>query len=376
MRTTGNYDILGDIHFFTPFALPPCNPSLQLAPEILELYSQAVYNLGRLNETSKRLPDQKRFIKAYIIKEALLSSAIEGIHTTLADVFTHTQDESIKATKNTQLVINYIQALDVAIEMMQQQELPICSRVILAVHSALLANIDGEKATPGIYRKQTVKVGDLVPPMAPKIPELMSTLEKYINEDRSLPALIQAGLAHLQFETIHPFLDGNGRIGRLLIILMLIDNKLLDDPILYISYYFKKHHAQYYQALDRVRTQGDFEGWISYYLQAVAQSAFDANLRIKEIEALERRLKDQIKNDPQFSKSQEVALTVLTSLFSVPITTVSIVGKSINKTHHTTTKIVTKFIELGIISQTIETIDKRYKQYRFDQYLDLLEKEY
>ena len=204
----------------------------------------------------------------------------------------------------------------------------------------------------------------------------MSTLEKYINEDRSLPTLIQAGLVHLQFETIHPFLDGNGRIGRLLIILMLIDSKLLDNPILYISYYFKKHHAQYYQALDRVRTHGDFEGWISYYLQAVAQSAFDANLRIKEIEALELKLKEQIQKDPQFSKSQEIAFTALNSLFSIPITTVSIVGKSINKTHHTTTKIITKFIELGIISQTVETIDKRYKQYRFDQYLDLLEKEY
>lgn len=157
---------------------------------------------------------------------------------------------------------------------------------------------------------------------------------------------------------------------------MLIDNKLLDDPILYISYYFKKHHAQYYQALDRVRTHGDFEGWMSYYLQAVAESALDANLRIKEIEALELKLKEQIKKDPQFIKSQEIALIVLSSLFASPITTVSIIGKAINKTHQTTTKIVTKFIELGILSQTIQTLDKRYKQYKFHQYLDLLEKEY
>ncbi|AXK60203.1 Fic family protein [Candidatus Chromulinivorax destructor] len=373
MRETGQYNILGDIHFFTPYDLPPRNPSFQLTPEILEFYSQAMYNLGSLNETSKRLPDQKRFIKAYIIKEALLSSAIEGIHTTLVDVLTHTQDESAKATKNTQLVINYIQALDVAIEMMQHQKLPICSRMILAAHSALLSDIDGNKATPGVYRKQTVKVGNLVPPMATIIPELMSTLEKYIHEDQSLPPLIQAGLVHLQFETIHPFLDGNGRIGRLLIILMLMNNKLLDDPILYISYYFKKHHAQYYQALDRVRTHGDFEGWISYYLQAVAQSALDANIRIKAIESLERQLQELIKLDPQLSKVQDLSYAVLSSFFATPISTIARLNKIINKSYNTTQRILTKFVELGMITQSSH---KRDKEYRFDQYLDLLEKEY
>ena len=373
MRETGIYETLGTIRYFTPHALPVQNPPLQMTPEIIELYGKAIYNLGRLNETSKRLPDQKRFIKAYIIKEALLSSAIEGIHTTLVDVLTSSQDESIKIDKNTQLVVNYMQALELAISMMREQKLPICSRVILAAHQVLLSH-EGNGA--GTYRKQTVTVGNLVPPMAQRIPALMSDLEKYINDDKSLPALIQAGLVHLQFETIHPFLDGNGRIGRLLIILMLLDSKLLDDPILYISYYFKKHHAQYYQALDKVRTEGDFEGWIIYYLQAVAQSAIDANVRIKEIEALDLQLKNQIKNNPQFAQTQETAFLVLQSLFSMPITTVAYISAEIDKSYNTINNIIIKFIEMGILIQTDATKNKRYKQYSFNMYLNLLEKEY
>lgn len=375
MRKTGTYEKLGLIDFFTPFLLPPHNPSFDMTPEIIQLSFKAMYNLGTLNATSKRLPDQKRFIKTYVIKEALLSSSIEGINTTLVDVFTQTEDLAIETDKNTQLVVNYMQALELAVDMIQKQNLPICSRVICAAHGALLSNETGQQGDPGIYRKQTVKVGNLVPPMAVKIPDLMADLEKYINEDKSLPAIIQAGLVHLQFETIHPFLDGNGRIGRLLIILMLLDSKLLDDPILYISYYFKKHHAQYYQALDRVRTEGDFEGWIIYYLQAVAQSAADANLRIQEIEKLESNLKNQIISNPEFSKNKDLACLILNHLFAMPVTSIAQMSQKINKTYNTTSSIMNKFIELGIIAQTDATENKRYKKYSFTEYLDLLEKE-
>jgi Fic family protein len=375
MRKTGMYEKLGSIDFFTPFSLPPDNPPLTMTPEIIELCVQAMYNLGTLNATSKRLPDQKRFIKTYAIKEALLSSAIEGIHTTLIEVFTYSDNLSTEINKNTQLVVNYMQALEIAINMIEQQNLPICSRVILAAHKALLSNKDGQNSDPGNYRNQTVRVGSLVPPMAPKIPDLMADLERYINENKSLPVIIQAGLVHLQFETIHPFLDGNGRIGRLLIILMLLDSKLLDDPILYISYYFKKHHAQYYQALDKVRTHGDFEGWIVYYLQAVTQSAFDANLRIQEIQKLELVLKNQITNNPEFLKTKDLAYEILQHLFATPVITIAQMSHKINKTYNTTSVIMNKFIEMKIIVQTDATEHKRYKQYCFMQYLDLLEKE-
>ncbi len=375
MRETGNYEILANVSYFLPHALPPKNPNLQMTPEILELYSQALYNLAQLNGASKQIPDQKRFIKAYVMKEALLTSAIEGIATTLIDVLTY-DSMSNEHTKSTELVIQYIQALQVTIHLIQKEKLPICSRVICAAHKALFSSNHGENASPGVYRKQTVKVGNLVPPMAQRIPELMSDLEKYINNDTSLPALIQAGLAHLQFETIHPFLDGNGRIGRLLIVAMMIDSKLLDDPILYISYYFKKHHAQYYQTLENVRTQGDFEGWIIYFLQAVRDSASDAYKRIEDIRALEEKMKQAIINDSQFLKHQETVLAIVTFLFSFPITTITNISDAIGKSYNTTQNLCTKLINAGIMSETIQTKNKRYKQYRFDAYLNLLEKEY
>lgn len=373
MRKTGIYEILGERHYFIPDPLPPMNPSFQLNLESFDLYGQALYNLGMLNETRKRIPDQQRFVKSYIIKEALLSSAIEGIHTTLIDIFNQTQDESIKATKNTQLVVNYTKALEIALDMMTNDNLPISSRVICAAHQALLSGNDREHASPGMYRKQSVTVGNLVPAPAQKIAKLMSDLEKYINEDSTLPVLIKAGLAHLQFETIHPFLDGNGRIGRLLIMLMLIDGKLLDSPILYISYYFKKHHLEYYQALDRVRTHGDFEGWIYFYLQAINQTALDANIRAKDIEALQLKLTNLIKTDAQ---SQQVLIVILQAFFTSPVATIPHISKIIHKTYNTTHKNILKLIDLGIVSEHEEGLHKRYKQYRFDAYLELLDKEY
>jgi Fic family protein len=151
----------------------------------------------------------------------------------------------------------------------------------------------GEAASPGMYRKQAVRVGNLVPPPAPLIAELIADLEIYINTDTQTPPLIRAGLVHVHFEMIHPFLDGNGRVGRLLILLMLLDAGVITAPIVYPSFYFKKHHQEYYQRLDAVRTQGDFEGWITYYLKAVKESAQDACARAKQIQTLEADLKNQ-----------------------------------------------------------------------------------
>ncbi|MBL8677447.1 MAG: Fic family protein, partial [Alphaproteobacteria bacterium] len=275
MRETGIYQTLGELRYFIPHSLPPFHPPLELSPELMSLYGEASFRLGQLNEMSQRLPDSSRFVKAYVIKEALLSSAIEGIHTTLIDVFTRPIGES-KSNKSTQLVVNYTRSLDSSLKMIREEGLPISSRVILKAHEILMTAGEGDKFSPGAYRKQSVRVGQFIPPPAIEVPRLMSELEKYINTSSDLPSLIKAGLAHAQFETIHPFLDGNGRIGRLLIVLMLIESGLLDAPILYPSYYFKKRHAEYYQRLDNIRLQGDFEGWLAYYLRGIKESALDA----------------------------------------------------------------------------------------------------
>jgi Fic family protein len=365
MRQTGYYQTLGDLNYFIPHSLPPADPPFILTIEIMSLYGEASFALGQLNEMSLKLPDPKRFIRAYVIKEAMLSSAIEGIHTTLIEVFTHTLGES-KASKDTQLVLNYTHALDESLMMLREAGFPLVTRVILRAHEALMSTGEGDQASPGQFRKQSVRVGNLIPAPATEIPKLIGTLEKYINQDSELPPLIRAGLAHVHFETIHPFLDGNGRIGRLLIVLMLIDSGLLDLPILYPSYYFKKHHLEYYQKLDLVRTNGDFEGWIIYYLKAIRDSAIDAHMRAKEIEALEISLKNLMNKDTEF--------LVLGFLFTKPITNIAEISEKLGRAYNTVQNIMQEFMKLGIVVE--QMVNKRNKIYRFEKYLTLLEKEY
>jgi Fic family protein len=374
MRKTGTYKTIGRISYFIPKSLPPKEPPLSLSAQMIDLHGEASFALGQLNEMSRRLPGFNRFIRAYLIKEALLSSAIEGIHTTLLDVYTYPR-EKLKQTKDTQLVLNYINAVNDALRLMKEQNLPLVSRVLLCAHRRLLSKGESDKATPGAYRKQSVRVGDLVPPAAPDIPALMTKLEKYTNTTSSkLPILVRTGLVHVQFETIHPFLDGNGRIGRLLIVLMLIDNGLLNLPILYPSYYFKKHRLEYYQRLNQVRTQGDFEGWIKYYLQAIKYSAVDAYTRAKEIESLEKHTKQAIQDNTIFTKMKKTALIALNYLFMNPVTTITEMSHHLNKSYNAINNILDHFASLGIVTEKI--IHKRNKLYQFDPYLNLLEKDY
>lgn len=374
MRETGTYLTIGGVIYFIPNPLPPTNPPFTITPEIMALNSEAAFALGKLNEMSARLPDPQRFIKAYVIKEALLSSAIEGIHTTLIEVYTHQLEEDLKSSKNTQLVLNYTHALEEALKLMRDQGLPVVNRVILRAHEALMSSGEGDKSAPGQFRKQSVRVGDLVPPPAPEIPQLMGDLEKYINEPSELSPLINAGLAHVQFETIHPFLDGNGRIGRLLIVLMLIESGLLSSPILYPSYFFKKYHFEYYQKLDQVRTAGDFEAWIVYYLKGIRDSAIDAYTRAKDIENLEAQLKQLILTDVSFTKMRDTAISVLELLFTQPITGIARMSQQLDKAYNTIQKTLNLFITFGIVSENF--INKRNKIYRFESYLALLEKAY
>lgn len=372
-RQTGFYQKLGELEFFIPFALPPQNPTFNFDRDLITLYGEAMQALGALNEMSNRLPNIERFIKAYCLKEALLSSAIEGIHTTMIDVFTNEisdNQNSSKQSKQTQLVLNYNKAVEAALDLVQKQNFPIVSRVILSAHKILMSGGDCQKANPGQYRKQQVKVGKLTPPPANKIEELIADLEKFINNDNSLPALIKAGLAHVQFETIHPFLDGNGRIGRLLIVLMLIQEKVIHAPILYPSTYFKKHHAKYYEKLDLVRTKGDFEGWIKFYLKAVKESAIDACRRAKLIEKLERQLIKKINNSAD--AKNKLVQKVLPILFQAPVISITKLQEQLNVSYNSADSVMQKLVKLEILKP--ENNQKRNKLFRFDEYLDLLEK--
>jgi Fic family protein len=364
-RITGEY-IQGQS--FVPQPLPPANPSLQLEGKVLELYGEAMSKLGSLNEMANRIPDQDRFLKAYILKESILTSDIEGIHTTLLEVLSMPYGIATN-DKNSQLVINYSKALEYAIKLIRDEDMPIVARVLKEAHAKLLIG-EGDRSSPGEFRKQQVKVGGLIPAPANLIGGLISDLEKFINNDSSLPSLIKAGLAHVQFETIHPFLDGNGRIGRLLIVLILIRDKILTQPLLYPSYFFKKHHAEYYAKLDGVRTHGDFESWIEYYLKAIAESAEDATKNAREIEQLEKKLLLDIQASGLFIRSLSDAHKFLSHLFKHPVVTIIDLADKLNKPYNSIKQMVEKFEQLNILHKHSWT--KRNKTYKFSKYIELL----
>ena len=372
-RQVGIYKQLGSFNHFIPNPLPPDKPPFELNSTLSTLHGEAMHELGRLNAVAARLPDGNRFIKAYVLKEALLSSSIEGIHTTLIDAFTTSLSKE-KPDKQTQLVLNYTFALEAALELIQKKGLPVVSRVLLKAHAVLMSGGVGEKAKPGNFRNQAVRIGTLMPAPSTDVPKLMAQLEKYINTDNSLPPLIKAGLAHVQFEVIHPFLDGNGRIGRLLIILILIENKLLDTPILYPSYYFKKNHAAYYYRLEQVTSQGDFEGWIAFYLKAITESSLDAYKRALDIEKLEKKFLELFLSDSLFANARDQSVKSLPIIFQQPVITITKLSQRLNKSYNAASTVIARFVKAKILFEHGE--QKRNKLFRFTPYLDLLEKEY
>lgn len=365
-RITGDYT--QGTQSFMPKALPPVDPAFQINGNILELHGKAMLNLGSLNEMASRIPDKNRFLKNYILKEAILTSDIEGIHTTLLEILSLPYGVMTN-NKNSQLVINYSQALEHAVALIKDKGMPVVARVLKEAHAKLLAG-EGDHSTPGEFRKQQVKVGNLLPAPANYIANLISDLEKFINSDTSLPPLIKAGLAHVQFETIHPFLDGNGRIGRLLIVLMLVKDGILAQPLLYPSYFFKKHHAEYYAKLDGVRISGDFEGWIEYYLKAVEESAEDATNTAHRIEQLEKNLLDAIQSSGLFIRSLSDAQEFLNYLFKHPVISITDAAEKLDRPYNSVKKMVKKFEQLEILFKHSEA--QRNKIYKFSKYIDLL----
>ena len=372
-RITGTYETLGSNEHFIPLPLPPKDPSLALDTEMISLYGQAMKQLGQLEEMLQRIPDSSRFLRAYITKEAMLSSEIEGINTTISEVFQYEHREYEKYRSDTRLVLNYINAMEQGLKAIRSDNLPLSARIILQCHHALLAGSD-DNAAPGNLRRQQVRVGNLLPAPAPRVPGLIAELERFINQDSSTLPLIKAGLAHVQFEIIHPFLDGNGRIGRLLIVLMLVKDGLISQPLIYPSYYFKKHRSEYYALLDTVRTTGDWEQWIRFYLRAVISTARDAWQRAKDIEELEQSIMHTITTSSLSMTKREEALRLLPCLFSSPVISIGEAAKRLNKSYNAAKSLINDFVELDILSQPND--QKRNKIYEFSQYLHLLDSDY
>lgn len=356
---------------FTPSPLPP-NPPVELDNETVELLVKANKQLALLEGIAVRIPNVNLFITMYVRKEALMSSQIEGTQATLEDVLDPLINEN--ANRNVADVINYIKATDFAIARLN--ELPLCNRLIKEAHAVLMAGVRGQEKNPGEFRYSqnwiggqgsTLKNARFIPPAPEDMTIAMSDLEKYINDDDALDVLIRAALIHYQFETIHPFLDGNGRIGRLLITLYLMDKGVLTTPALYISYFLKKNRIEYYDRMSEVRRNGKYEQWIKFFLQAIYESAEDATDTIDKLTALHDK---NIAAISGMGRASKTALRLFAYLEENPIIEIQKTAAALDTTFKTVSDSVRRLCEMGILTQN--SGEQRNRTFSYAAYLDIL----
>lgn len=360
---------------FRPAPLPP-NPPIEVSGELLTKLIDANKKIATLEGLSSRIPNMGLFVSMYVRKEALLSSQIEGTQCTLEDILNPLIEEN--TNRDVSDVINYIRATEFALERLKT--LPLCNRLIKETHAVLLESVRGQEKNPGEFRYSqnwiggqgsTLKNARYIPPNPEDMLTAMSDLEKYINSDDTLDPLIQAALIHYQFETTHPFLDGNGRVGRLLITLFLMEKDILSTPALYISYYLKMNRIEYYDRMTQVRRTGDYEQWISFFLQAFADSAEDAIHTIDRLTALHDK---STKLFDSLTKRQRTSvLKVFSYLESNPIIDIQKTATTLEMSYNTVSKVVSILIEDGILKQTDKS--GKAKIYSYTEYLDILRKD-
>lgn len=360
---------------FRPAPLPP-NPPIEVSGELLTKLIDANKKIATLEGLSSRIPNMELFVSMYVRKEALLSSQIEGTQCTLEDILNPLIEEN--TNRDVSDVVNYIRATEFALERLKT--LPLCNRLIKETHAVLLESVRGQEKNPGEFRYSqnwiggqgsTLKNARYIPPNPEDMLTAMSDLEKYINSDDTLDPLIQAALIHYQFETTHPFLDGNGRVGRLLITLFLMEKDILSTPALYISYYLKMNRIEYYDRMTQVRRTGDYEQWISFFLQAFADSAEDAIHTIDRLTALHDK---STKLFDSLTKRQRTSvLKVFSYLESNPIIDIQKTATTLEMSYNTVSKVVSILIEDGILKQTDKS--GKAKIYSYTEYLDILRKD-
>ena len=356
---------------FMPSSLPP-NPPIELNKEIVDLLVKANKQLALLEGISSRIPNIHLFISMYVRKEALMSSQIEGTQATLEDVLDPMLEENTNRPVGD--VVNYIKATDFAINRLK--ELPLCNRLIKEAHEVLLSGVRGQNKSPGEFRHSQNWIGAAgcnlqnaryIPPSVEDMNQTLSDLEKYINGNDELDVLIRAGLIHYQFETIHPFLDGNGRIGRLLITLFLMEKEVLSTPALYISYFLKKNRIEYYDRMTEVRLKGNSEQWIKFFLEAVYESAKDAVKTIDKLTALHDNNCFKIEGLGRRAKN---AMRVFEYLESNPIIDIQKTSKELDIAFNTMSSIVKDLISIGVLEQT--STQSRNRTFAYKEYLEIL----
>lgn len=369
-------NLTGELQYksFIPKPLPP-DPAIQIDEEIAVLLSTANRSIGILEGLSRQIPNIELFVSMYVRKEALLSSQIEGTQATLDDILDPKVEENIN--RHVADVVNYIKAFEYAKANLKR--LPICNRLIKETHKVLMRNVRGEEKNPGEFRRSqnwigtvggTLKNARYVPPNPDDMLEAMSDLEVFINDDDGLEPLIKTSLIHYQFETIHPFLDGNGRIGRLLINLYLMEKRLLNHETLYISYYLKRNRIEYYDRLTEVRKNGNFEQWIKFFLLATNESALDAIQTIEELVNLHKKNTKIVRGT---GKAAKTVLKVFKYLEGSPIIDIGKTSDELGISFNATSNAVNKLIQLGILKQT-ENV-QRNRVFAYEDYLNILRKD-
>lgn len=364
-----------EYHSFRPAPLPPI-PPIEYDDEISSMLIQANRRVALLDGLSSRIPNMDLFVAMYIRKEALVSSQIEGTQCTLDDVL----DPNIEANLSSDVsdVINYIKATEYALNRLNA--LPICNRLIKETHAVLLSGVRGGEKTPGEFRYSqnwiggqgsTLKNARYIPPNPQDMDKAMSDLEKYINAEDTLDPLVRAALIHYQFETIHPFLDGNGRIGRLLITLFLMQTHILSTPVLYISCYLKSNRVEYYDRMTEVRKSGNYEQWVLFFLRAIAETSDDAIETIDKLTALHSKSSALLQNEtPRVRKNLEAMLSYLEQK---PIIDTKKTAEALGFSYNTTAKYVDILCGKNILSQTSKV--GKAKVYSYDEYLTILRKD-
>src|SRR6266536_2328092 len=357
---------IGGYKAFIPKPLPP-DPPIQLDDEMLHLLSQADRELGRLDGASEILPNADLFVAMYVNKEAVLSSQIEGTQASLIDVLAFEANAALPENpQDIEEVINYINALNYGLQRLNT--LPLSLRLIREIHSLLLQGVRGANRQPGEFRTSqnwighhggTIGTAKFVPPSPEDMDRALSKLEVFIHEEKTLPILLKVGLVHAQFETIHPFLDGNGRMGRLLITFILCYEDVLRKPLLYLSHFFKFHRLEYYNYLQKVRDEGDWESWLKFFLQGVNEVAQEATITARNIVQLRENHRNIIAT--HFSRSAGPAYQLLEYLYQRPIITVSGVAKVTDLSYANANRLVTKFQEHRLLRQ----MDKYHRNRRF-----------
>lgn len=362
LKVAGNSDRAGryvsqptGYRAFIPRPLPP-DPPLKLESELQQRLSNADRALGRLDGSVETLPHPNLFVYMYVRKEAVLSSQIEGTQSSLQDLLAAEAHLAEGVPSDVDEVVNYVRAMNLGLARLPA--LPLSIRLIREIHHELMKGARGEHLTPGQLRQSqnwigapgsTIATSTFVPPPPHEVPTLLGDVETFLHQQDDLPLLVKIGLAHAQFETIHPFLDGNGRIGRLLITFLLCERQALKKPVLYLSHYFKQHRQEYYDRLQAVRDEGDWEGWVSFFLQGVTEVSIEAAETAKRILVLREDHRRQI-ND-RLGRMAGNGHRVLERLYEKPIVSVEDVRDITQTSFQAANTAVQRLVEIGILKE-------------------------